>query len=259
MKHAKKHRVTRKLVQSGSADSAIGSFDYMIYTDRRARVVKLKWYYGKGLTMTVPWKARFPSIETIVLKKSEWLKHCFEEESRLMNQSTLSNLGVSKKVPYMGQVLPVRIYGPPKKAAEINLHEDELHLVGSQDVDEVIETHLIKWLIRQSRLVLCPIVDRIALAMNVPVRLITIRNQRTRWASWSSSKTISLNWRLITAPPSVIEYVVIHELTHHRHPNHSKEFWKAVSGTCPDWQNGRSWLINNSHLLHYYRPVNHRG
>ena len=71
---------------------------------------------------------------------------------------------------------------------------------------------------------------------------ITIRDQKTRWGSRSSSGTLSFNYRLLYAPPRVLDYVVVHELCHITHMNHSKEFWNMVASILPDYKECRLWL-----------------
>jgi predicted metal-dependent hydrolase len=70
----------------------------------------------------------------------------------------------------------------------------------------------------------------------------TIRAQRSRWGSCSRTGRISLNWRLIQFPPRVSDYVLLHELAHIRHPNHSARFWRDMARLCPGYQEARMWL-----------------
>jgi len=79
---------------------------------------------------------------------------------------------------------------------------------------------------------------------------ICIRDQQTRWGSCSSKGTLSFNYRLMLAPPRVLDYVVVHELCHLTHMNHSKEFWKMVESILPDYRIYRKWLKENGHTLH---------
>ena len=72
---------------------------------------------------------------------------------------------------------------------------------------------------------------------------------KKRWGSCSNKKTVSINWRLIFAPPEIIDYVIIHELTHLKHMNHSKRFWKEVQKHIPDYKEKRKWLNENDFIL----------
>ena len=78
---------------------------------------------------------------------------------------------------------------------------------------------------------------------------ITIRDQKTRWGSCSSKGTLSFNWRLMLAPPAILDYVVVHELCHLTHMNHSAAFWQAVETVCPDYRNARKWLKEHGNEL----------
>lgn len=79
---------------------------------------------------------------------------------------------------------------------------------------------------------------------------ITIRDQKTRWGSCSATGTLSFNYRLMLAPPRVLDYVVVHELCHLTHMNHSKAFWQMVERILPDYRVYRKWLKENGNSLH---------
>ncbi len=79
---------------------------------------------------------------------------------------------------------------------------------------------------------------------------LSIRDQKTRWGSCSGRNNLSFNWRLILAPPEILDYVVVHELCHLVHMNHSKEFWTLVGSILPDYKIRRKWLKENGHTLH---------
>ncbi len=82
-----------------------------------------------------------------------------------------------------------------------------------------------------------------------PVRRVTVRNQRSRWGSCSRRGTVSLNWRLVQAPPLVRDYLILHELVHLREMNHSSRFWREVARLCPEFASARRWLKEHSELL----------
>lgn len=78
---------------------------------------------------------------------------------------------------------------------------------------------------------------------------VTIRDQKTRWGSCSSRGTLSFNYRLVFAPPAVLDYVVVHELCHLTHMNHSKDFWNMVGSVMPDYKTPKKWLREHGQEL----------
>ena len=113
------------------------------------------------------------------------------------------------------------------------------------DFRSLIERHL--W--RLAAKELPSRVAELAAAHQLPVRRITVRNQRSRWGSCSRKGTVSLNWRLIQAPAFVQDYIILHELMHFRQMNHSPRFWQEVERVCPDYLTAERWLKQNSSLL----------
>lgn len=88
-------------------------------------------------------------------------------------------------------------------------------------------------------------IDYYATEMDVDPGRLELRNQRTRWASCSVQRTLSFNWRLIMAPPDVIDYVVIHELAHLRERNHTHRFWQLVEQYDQEYEHHVEWLKEN--------------
>ena len=78
---------------------------------------------------------------------------------------------------------------------------------------------------------------------------ITVRDQKTRWGSCSARGTLSFNWRLMLAPPTIADYVIVHELCHLTYMNHSTAFWKKVESVYPDYRTARKWLKEHGHEL----------
>ena len=78
---------------------------------------------------------------------------------------------------------------------------------------------------------------------------ITVRDQKSRWGSCSSRGTLSFNYRLIFAPPVILDYVVVHELCHLTHMNHSRDFWDMVASVMPEYREYRKWLRDPGHEL----------
>ncbi len=99
------------------------------------------------------------------------------------------------------------------------------------------------------------LVAREAAALGLSYGRVTIRDQRTRWGSCSSRGTLSFNWRLVLAPPAVLDYVIVHEVCHLRHPDHSARFWRLVAERRPDYRAQRAWLHRHGAELLAFRPA----
>ena len=84
--------------------------------------------------------------------------------------------------------------------------------------------------------------DNLSTELGLTYNRLIIRGQKTRWGSCSNKGNLSFNWRLIMAPESVIDYVIIHEITHLKEMNHTKRFWQLVGRRCPQWREHKKWL-----------------
>lgn len=90
----------------------------------------------------------------------------------------------------------------------------------------------------------------LAAPLGLTVTRVSIRSQRHRWGSCSPSGHISLNWRLVTMPPWVCDYVLYHELMHLKQMDHSPLFWRLVEEVCPRYREARAWLRRHGHAPH---------
>ncbi len=97
--------------------------------------------------------------------------------------------------------------------------------------------------------------EREAAALGVSYARIAIRDQRTRWGSCSSRGTLSFNWRLVLAPPEVLDYVVVHELCHLHRADHSPHFWRLVQERRPGYRAERAWLREHGPELLAFEPA----
>lgn len=99
---------------------------------------------------------------------------------------------------------------------------------------------------RKARELIEDYLDQYADEMGVEYDKLEVRNQRTKWGSCSSSGTLGINWRLVMAPPKILDYVVIHELAHLEEANHTDAFWSLVAEYDPEYMEHAEWLEENS-------------
>ncbi len=81
------------------------------------------------------------------------------------------------------------------------------------------------------------------------IRRVSLRDNSSRWGSYSTKGTVNLNFRLLFAPPEILEYVIVHELAHSRYRGHGPRFWGVVEKLVPDYKEKRKWLRENGHTL----------
>jgi len=112
-----------------------------------------------------------------------------------------------------------------------------------------VRPHVEAALRRQARQALSARTTTLAARHGFSPSRITIRGQRSRWGSCSPRGTISLNWRLIHAPQSVQDYLIIHELCHLKELNHSPRFWRKVAALCPAHRESEAWLRRHQALI----------
>jgi len=85
--------------------------------------------------------------------------------------------------------------------------------------------------------------------MGVAVNTVRVMDLRHRWASCSTNGSVNVNWRTMMAPPTIIDYIIVHELAHLIHANHSSAFWNEVDKVLPDYRDRREWLRRNGASL----------
>ncbi len=112
-----------------------------------------------------------------------------------------------------------------------------------------IKKELTNWYIKQAKEVITNQVDHMSKKMNVKYKDLRFSDTSSKWGSCSPDNSLQFNWRLVMTPITVINYVVIHELTHTTEKNHRSKFWKRVDIYTPAYKQHRKWLNNNKHLL----------
>ena len=95
--------------------------------------------------------------------------------------------------------------------------------------------------------------DQYAAALGRPYRSLTLRDTRSRWGSCTQDGALMYSWRLVMAPPAVLDYVAAHEVAHLDQMNHSPAFWAVVARLCPEYEAPRRWLKTHGQALHGYR------
>lgn len=193
----------------------------------------------RAVYLTVPRHTDLHEADRFVTRSLDWLRERLD--------------GVPSPVPFGdGTVLPLRDVpheialvgarsGLPVKvcAASTRSTMGRIEVAGAT---EHAPRRLKDWLVEEARRDLDRCVGFHAARLGVRARRLTLRDQKSRWGSCSSSGQLSFSWRLILAPPLVLDYVAAHEVAHLAEMNHGPRFWRLVAKTLPEFEEARVWL-----------------
>jgi predicted metal-dependent hydrolase len=197
-----------------------------------------------GVTVVLPAGSDIDSRE-LMQDNAQWVLEKWRNYESHRDQAPSRSFESGEMFPYRGSELRVEVSDVDRSCIESDsfvLAEDAVAETGIQDALEELYR-------REARSVFESRIDHYADEMGVDPGKLELRNQRTRWASCSSQRTLSFNWRLVMAPDDVIDYVVVHELAHLREKNHTRRFWNIVGQYDPNYEAHVDWLTENSARL----------
>ncbi|MEM1076410.1 MAG: SprT family zinc-dependent metalloprotease [Pseudomonadota bacterium] len=207
----------------------------------RARRISLRVSQLDGrVTLTVPHGVSEHEAIAFAREKEAWLR------KHLAARIVAVDAGLGAIIPIGGRLHEVA-RGTGRR---VRFEADCVRVPGPSDrVAKRLGAHL-KTLARTR---LAEASDRYAAKLDTAYTAITLRDTRSRWGSCTSEKRLMFSWRLILAPPDVLDYVAAHEVAHLRHMNHSHAFWAEVERLYGDYRDARSWLRREGTDLHRYR------
>ncbi|MBV8503744.1 MAG: M48 family metallopeptidase [Paucibacter sp.] len=218
------------------------------YELKRARRRSIGFVVGaEGLTVSAPRWVTVVDIENALLSKGDWiLRKLVEQRERAQRlEAARIRWEDGAVLPYLGMDLTIQL---DAGRSGIELLDGQILCVGlppSATEDQLRET-IQAWLQRRARAVFEPRCAHFAALLGVEMKHMRLTSAQTRWGSASADGTIRLNWRLVHYAPSIIDYVVAHELAHLREMNHSPAFWAVVRSVLPDFEDARGRLKQES-------------
>jgi predicted metal-dependent hydrolase len=207
---------------------------------RRARKGRIRFIRGIKVEVVLPPGVTHEQAEEALQSAIPW----FRRQIRETLAARAREREIGDHVLYRGRQVPVCV----RRGARTVRMIDGMLVCGVEDEDRVLPA-LEAWMRAAARRQFLLEIQAAEEALGVHVAQLRVADQRTRWGSCSTRGTVSLNWRLILAPPPVLRYVVIHEVAHLREPNHSKRFWALVEQMCPDYSVHRRWLREHGSSL----------
>ena len=212
-------------------------------SQRRRKTVEIR-LDGAGVRVAAPARMSREDIRTFVRGRAAWI---LRKASEPDPQPPARSLVSGEALPYLGRTVRLAIEAGDVRSAEAAFDRGRLRVAvshGSDGADRQrqIREALAGWYRARAAEQLERRVERWSAATGLRASHVLVRDQRSRWGSCGRDGTLRFNWRLVMAPPAVIDYVVVHELAHLSVSNHSPAFWAAVEAALPDYRDRRSQL-----------------
>jgi predicted metal-dependent hydrolase len=209
-------------------------FTYEVRVSERARRIRVVVEHDGRVEVVLPRRARQRDAQRAVEELRPWI------ERRLADVHAVraSLARTPGTVPYLGEELTLV---PQRGRTRVHRRDAALLVPAGDDEGAALE----RWYRRQARAEVAPRHDVACAAIGREYTALTIRNQRTRWGSCSSTGAMSFNWRLLLAPAEILDYVVWHEACHLVVMDHSPRFWSLVERHHPGYRDAQRWLRRN--------------
>jgi len=199
----------------------------------KAKNVSLRFSDKPELIITMPSRFKEKYLASILLEHRQWIT---EKWRTLPDRSNL-NLPARIELKAINQIWTIE-YCQTKQNAILmeRAHLRQLVILGNVNDREHCFNLLRKWTLKKAKLILPESLSQLSKLTLLGYTQVSVRNQKSRWGSCTSKKSINLNFKLVLMPKELMEYVLIHELAHTVHMNHSKDFWRLVGSHCHYWQ-----------------------
>ncbi|MDX1977306.1 MAG: SprT family zinc-dependent metalloprotease [Pseudanabaenaceae cyanobacterium bins.68] len=217
------------------------TFDYAVKTSAKARSLRIEVSL-KGVVVVVPQGYDQSLIAGIVAQKQAWIQKSL---AKLGSQSQAQPLLLPRQLELQAIAQTWQIdYLQAGNSSGLRLMPNQsnqsLMLTSSYALHQLPpalwQKALASWLKSKGQEYLVPWLRAMSQKVALPCKQISIRGQKTLWASCSRHQDISLNYKLLFVSPQLVEYVFVHELCHTQHMNHSRDFWQLVAAKMPDYQ-----------------------
>ena len=203
-----------------------------------------------GVEVVVPRRMALRHVEPFVAQKQAWIERTLRRYEDALREAPPATLVDGGSVPYLGERLGLRVRVEPGRIrAHVARAGTTLTVKVGTDGQAAVAEALERWYRRRARAEVTPRLDAATSRAGTTWTRLSIRGQRTRWASCSQDGAMSFNWRLLLAPAEILDYVVEHEVAHLEVLDHSKRYWRLLESRCPAYRDHERWLRRNGHSL----------
>lgn len=192
------------------------------------------------LVVRAPMTLSEDAIQNFIREKSRWIAEKQRQAAVRIEKQRACTLDAGESLLYLGKSFRLR----RRDVREITAAGSLLTIPA-----KTTAAMLANWLRLQAAPYIRQRAEHYAKEMGVGYTSLKLSGAAKRWGSCGPKNSLNFSWRLIMCPPWVIDYVVVHELSHITHKNHGSQFWRQVAATLPNYQTAKDWLRSNSYLL----------
>lgn len=222
---------------------------YTVRRSDRARRARIQ-VTAEGVEVIVPRRLPLDQVEPFVESKRAWIDRTLLRMRSAEAERPRPLLQDGGEVPYLGERLRLRVRVEPERRRDhVARHGGELAVAVATDGPAAAAAALERWYRGQARAEIARRLDAAVARVGQSYASLQIRGQRTRWASCSARGAMSFNWRLLLAPPEILDYVVEHEVAHLEIHDHSPRFWALLESRRPGYRDEERWLRRNGATL----------
>lgn len=233
------------MIERGTYEFGDTTIRYLVTrSKRRKKTVSIKLDPLEGAVIAVPHATSSEEVRAFIRKRAGWI---VRSTSKLVPPPRPKDFVSGESLPYLGRQVPMNIGRSMSKHTKVWFDQRTFHVevpasLKGDERREKIRSAFENWYKQRAAEQLPVVVDKWTGRIGARPKEILIRSQRRRWGSCAQDGTIRLNWRVIMAEPALVEHVVVHELLHLKHLNHSDVFWQEFKRIMPDYEIRKSRL-----------------
>ena len=224
--------VTSQLPLWSDKDATEG---WSVRESQRAQRLTVRVFHTGRVEVVVPFRTSARAVERFLERHRQWIERK-REEARRRAGPPVPFPPPQIALPACEETWYIRLVDGPRRARIAAAGAGLLTLAGGAGNGQAVRQALRRWLTERARQVLAPLLAECAGELGFSYQRVLVRRQRTRWGSCSTRGTISLNCCLLFQRPAVVRYLMVHELAHTQHMNHSRRFWHCVARHCPEYR-----------------------
>lgn len=226
---------------AASARLVVDGLCFDIHRSGRRNTLQITVDRSGDLSVTAPDRATDADIQSFIEEKLLWIHTKIEEKARLQRKAPIKQFVDGEGFLYLGKSYRLRIVDDQFGDLALSAGRFRLRRNRLPKAREMF----IQWYTRNARRWFTAKVTEFSKRMGVEIAELKVQDLGYRWASFSPDGRIQFHWKAILLPPRIAEYVVVHELAHAFHANHTQAFWMTIEQTLPDWELRKLWLAEH--------------